>query len=248
MVRGRGRLWAVAAVVATALSVAVAMAYVRAPEITPAMRGRAVAAALGCFGCHGPQGLGGVPEPSVPGAIPGWTWGEVDMYLRDEADLRAWILDGAPADWKRAAAAPLVPMPAYRDHLDAQSLSDLIAFFKAASGWAPGMPDAAYEGFKVSQRLGCFGCHGMSGMGGVANPGSFKGHIPAWDGDEFADLVRGDDELRAWILDGRVPRLWNNPAARHFLEAQVTQMPAYRGHLSEAELSAVMAFIAWVRR
>ncbi len=32
----------------------------RTPETTPAIRGEVVARRLGCFGCHGPQGQGGV--------------------------------------------------------------------------------------------------------------------------------------------------------------------------------------------
>ena len=37
--------------------------HVLAIEDTPAARGRRVAAALGCFGCHGPEGNGGVRNP-----------------------------------------------------------------------------------------------------------------------------------------------------------------------------------------
>ena len=85
-------------------------------------------------------------------------------------------------------------------------------------------------------------------MGGVRNPGSFKGHIPPWDGEEFDELVRDERELREWIMDGRSHRLWNNQAARYFLERQETPMPAYREHLSEDALNKLVAYIDWLRR
>src|SRR5438874_13447721 len=48
--------------------------HVLAIEDTPAARGRRVAAALGCFGCHGPEGNGGVRNPgSVVGTVPAFT-------------------------------------------------------------------------------------------------------------------------------------------------------------------------------
>jgi len=139
-------------------------------------------------------------------------------------------------------------MPAYEGLLSEQDVDDLVAYFLAVSGWSHEISDAVYEGQKIAQRLGCFGCHGPSGIGGVQNPGSFKGHIPPWQGDDFADLVRNEAELREWIRDGRIQRLWENPLARHYLEAQKIQMPAYRRHLSEMELDKIVAFISWLRK
>ena len=139
-------------------------------------------------------------------------------------------------------------MPAYEDLLSDRELDDLVAYYLAVSGWAPDIPDAAFEGRKIASRLGCFGCHGPAGMGGVANPGSFKGHIPPWDGEEFKELVRDDEELREWILDGRIRRLWDNPVARRFLESQKTRMPAYREHVSDEEVSKMVQYIRWLRR
>ncbi len=222
------------------------------PEITPSLRGRQIADRLGCFACHGPEGRGGVPDPTAAGGtVPGWSAGALVMFIRTEQHLREWILLGRPNDDELAgpelSSESLVPMPAYRDDLNDRELDDLVAYIKAVSGWAGGIPDEAYEGRKAAVRLGCFGCHGLSGMGGVPNPGSFKGYIPPWDGHEFAELVRSEAELREWILDGRIERLWGNRAARFFLERQKTPMPAYREHISAHELDQVVAYIKWLR-
>lgn len=237
-----------------ALWMSVAWNWMRRPEITPAMRGREVALRLGCFACHGPDGEGGVSSPGASGAaMPGWDNATAEMYIHGEQDIREWILLGAPRSDSAfrgpsdsAYRGPL-PMPAYQGLLDKGELDDLVAYFLAVSGWAPDMPDEAFAGRAVAARLGCFGCHGPSGMGGMPNPGSFKGHIPPWDGDEFADLARDDGELREWILEGRVRRLWSNPFARRYLEGQTVRMPAYRAHVSAEEEKNMVAYVRWLR-
>jgi mono/diheme cytochrome c family protein len=236
----------------TVAGVVVAGLLLRRPESTPAIRGRQLAQQLGCFACHGPEGVGGIADPTAPGGeVPDWQYATAKLFVQSEQDIRDWILLGAPSREAQRKAIddydPIVPMPAYREYLTQSQLDDLVAYFLAVSGWRPEIPDDAFEGRKIATRLGCFGCHGPSGMGGVANPGSFKGHIPPWDGQEFAELVRNDDELRQWILWGRIDRLWNNPAARLFLQRQKTPMPAYHDHLSDAELDKLVAYIRWLR-
>ena len=69
----------------------------RQPETTAAIRGQIIARNLGCFGCHGPEGLGGVTDPSAPaGKIPDWNAATAEMYAQTEQDIREWILYGAP--------------------------------------------------------------------------------------------------------------------------------------------------------
>ncbi|MHC4814114.1 MAG: c-type cytochrome [Planctomycetota bacterium] len=225
----------------------------RRPETTAALRGKEIAQRMGCFACHGPEGSGGVTVIGATGAsMPGWDGRTTAMYVKSEQEIREWILYGAPRGDSQANdysdTKSFVPMPAYEDLLTDRELDDLVAYYLAVSGWAPDIPDAAFEGRKIASRLGCFGCHGPAGMGGVANPGSFKGHIPPWDGEEFKELVRDDEELREWILDGRIRRLWDNPVARRFLESQKTQMPAYREHVSDEEVSKMVRYIRWLRR
>ena len=225
----------------------------RRAETTPALHGVAVARQLGCFACHGTEGRGGVTDPgSRNGRIPGWDHATVACLVADEQELKDWILDGQPVRLKKLATvarrAPLVPMPAYRRRINETDLADLLTYFRAVSLFGKEMTEPVYEGWKVADRLGCFGCHGPSGTGGYPNPGSFKGHIPAWEGDEFPELVKDDAELAEWILNGHPRRLWENPLARHFLEGQVIQMPAYRAHLSADEQARLVAYFQWLRK
>ncbi len=226
--------------------------FVRRPEITAAMRGKQVAEELGCFACHGPEGFGGVPDPVSPaGKAPGWERGTATLYIQNEQEIQEWILHGKPLavneNIEDFDPENLVPMPAYKDHLNKKELADLVAYFKAVSEYASVIPDEAYEGSVIANKLGCFGCHGPSGMGGMNNPGSFTGIIPSWDGEHYTELVENDTELREWILDGESKRLLKNPLGKFFLKRQVIQMPAYKAYLSEEELNNLMIYIKWLR-
>ena len=59
--------------------------------------------------------------------------------------------------------------------------------------------------------------------------------------------MRDDAELREWILDGSPKRLRENPGARHFLDGQVVQMPAYRRVIADDQLAKIMGYIQWRR-
>jgi cytochrome c553 len=253
--RHQRRSWWIAGalVVLVAVGLAFAIHRLRRAETTPALRGQAVALKLGCFDCHGADGRGGVADSgSRNGLIPGWDGPTVSTLAANEQEISEWILDGQPARLKKVGAAarraPLIPLPAYRNRLSTAEFADLLVYFKAVSTFGVDLPEPAYEGRKVAARLGCFGCHGPSGMGGSTNPGSFKGHIPAWDGNEFAELVQNDAELTEWILNGYPKRLWDNPAARFFLQGQVIGMPAYRKYLSADEQTKLVAYFQWLRK
>ena len=99
----------------------------------------------------------------------------------------------------------------------------------------------------MASRVGCFGCHGPGGRVGKRNPRSFKGYIPPWRGRDFNELVRDDEELRRWILDGKIDRLESNPLARYFTGRQVIQMPAYRDILNDEEVEALITYIHWLQ-
>lgn len=227
-------------------------AIVRRPEITAEMRGKSVAQEMGCFACHGPEGVRGVPDPISPGGrMPGWDEGIAPLYIDSESEIEEWILNGhrtsEVAHQEEFGAENIVPMPAYKEHLSTQELSDLKAYFIAVAEYYPAIPDEAYEGSLVAKNLGCFGCHGASGMGGMQNPGSFTGIIPSWSGEHYAELVQDDDELREWILDGEVSRIMEHPIGRMFIERQVIQMPAYKNEISASDLEKLIAYIKWLR-
>jgi mono/diheme cytochrome c family protein len=131
--------------------------------------------------------------------------------------------------------------------LTERKLEDLVAFYKAVA-WAEKPPSEAAEGRRVALIYGCFSCHGEEGRARQPNPGSFKGYIPSWQGDDFAELVRDKDELRLWITDGGIPRLIHNPAARLFIERQRILMPSYKDVLSKQDIDRLVAYIMWLRK
>ena len=222
-------------------------------EVTPAERGYNVSVRAGCFNCHGANGAGGVKNPgSEDGEVPGFSGGTPMMWAKSEDEVRAYILDGAPARklsdprYKQKMEAQLLAMPAYRGYLSNREVDDVLAYIRAASGLIT-PPDAlAAQGQDLAYRLGCFQCHGPMGAGISRNIGSLKGYIPGWWGNDFRDLVRNDDELRDWILGGEIARVRDNPIAHYFMRRQRVYMPAYRDFITDAQLQALMRYVRWV--
>jgi mono/diheme cytochrome c family protein len=244
-------VWAVAALAAAVAAWLVVSVvrhrWQRAVLDTPVQRGRLIAERMGCFGCHGPGGGQPIANPGAKGGeVPGWTGGTWMMWNRDERDVRAWIVNGRP-DHREPDSGALIRMPAYGKRLTRGETGDLVAFVLAASHFGPLPEGRAAAGHEAAYRLGCFGCHGPEGRGLVMNPGSFKGYIPPWDGSDFAELVRDDNELAEWVLDGACARLKRNPIARRILETQAIVMPAYRGRISDDDVRDIAAYVAWVR-
>ena len=256
--RRHPRILVVVATVAVSIGLVAAggASYLMAPRLTPEMRGYDLAERLGCHGCHGPRGVGGVPNPKSDDVeIPAWDGGTAMMFVKNDAEIREWILDGMPQrlahehqghhETEAGERHPLpVRMPAFRSAINEDELADLVAYYKAVAVWDT-MPDSAVRGHRTASQRGCFGCHGPGGMVGARNPRSFKGYIPPWRGKDFAELVRNEEELRSWIRDGRIPRFESNPLARFFSPRQIIQMPAYRDALTDAELDDVVAYIQW---
>ena len=222
-------------------------------EVTPAERGYSIALRSGCFNCHGANGAGGVKNPgSKDGEVPGFSGGTPMMWVKNEQELREYILDGAPArkhadpQYRQQMASQLLAMPAFRGFTGARDVDDLIVYLRAVSGLIAPPEEMAAKGQEVAYRLGCFQCHGPMGAGVSANPGSFKGYIPGWWGNDFRDLVHDDDELRSWILAGEIPRLRDNPIAAYFIHRQRVYMPAYRDFIGDADLNALMRYVRWI--
>jgi mono/diheme cytochrome c family protein len=244
-----------------------ALAYVRRPRVTPALRGSQLAGELGCFACHGPGGTGGVPNPgSEVEDVPAWDGGNAMMYVQNEQEIREWILYGKPKRLQEEQGDESpgrseagrdrhhldndgdhlpIAMPAFEGVISSDDLEDLVAYYRAVAAFDT-PPTRAKKGYRAASRLGCFGCHGPGGRVGSRNPRSFKGYIPPWHGRDFADLVKNEEELRQWILDGKIERLESNPLARYFMRRQLIQMPAYRGILDDGELEDLVAYIQWL--
>jgi mono/diheme cytochrome c family protein len=254
------RLLLLRAVVVLALLQTAWLAYpwlrarVLAIEETPALRGQRVASRLGCFGCHGPGGVGNTQNPgSEEGSVPAFTERTQMMYVKSTDDLREYVLDGAPRrkredpEYRAKMEAAALRMPAYRGWVGGADLDDLVVYLRASSGQVSPDEERAKHGAELAAQLGCFACHGPLGAGGEANPGSFKGYVPGfWDGD-FDDLVRDDAELRAWITDGEIARITQHPVGGWFFRRQAIKMPAYRRFVPPDDVDALMVYVRWLR-
>jgi mono/diheme cytochrome c family protein len=223
------------------------------PETTDYESGRAIASRLGCFSCHGPDGRGAAPNPgSEWKTVPAFNERVPMMFAKHDAELREYILDGHPAskaddpEYRAEMEAQAIRMPAYRKHISTGELDALIAFIRPASGLLVPEADLAARGLDLAHATGCFSCHGDLGGGGVANPGSLKGYIPSFWGEDFRELVRSDEELVEWIAKGRIARLTENVIARRYVEGQVIQMPAYERFLSAEDIRAIAAAVRWI--
>ena len=241
------------AVVARLGAPRVIRAYWQRQESNAVLRGAAIATRAGCFSCHGPQGTRGLPDPGSGQTVPTWDGGMPMMYVSGEEEVREYILDGlskrraasvsAAAERQKAA----IQMPAYRDVLRSEEVEDLVQYFMAVSDMAPIDDSQAAHGRDLVRRHRCESCHGAAGSGGVLNPGSLKGYVPGWLGDDFTDLVRDDRELQQWILEGGIDRLAQKRLARYFLTRQRLQMPPYRTALAPGDVDAIAAYIRWLR-
>ncbi len=248
-----GALILILAIAAAAVALPSARVWWRWKESNPVRRGAALAARSGCHACHGPRGTRGLPDPALGEEVPAWDGGVPMMYVSGPEEVREYIRDGL--SHKRAASASAraehdraaIHMPAYGEILDDHQIDDLVTYFMAASRMES-IPDrAASRGRDLVARHRCDACHGVGGAGGISNPGSLTGDVPGWLGGEFAELVRDEDELRHWILDGGIERLVNYRPARFFMSRQRLQMPAYREALTGEDLDAMMAYMRWLR-
>ncbi len=253
MIRARTLLIpALGALLVLATGAALWAVYLR-PDLPPAERGRRLAENLGCFGCHGPEGSLGSPDPGrEDGAVPGFG-SELMMFASGPAEIRQWITDGVTRSRSKSISfneqqdAATVVMPAFGRRLDPGQIDDLVVFVQAVNGAAAPADSLAGRGRKLAAGLGCFGCHGPGGRFARPNAGSLKGYVPSWDGADFAEVVRDRAEFEEWVRDGKSRRFTRNPLARRFLDRAVLHMPAYRDHLEAGDLDALWAYVSWLR-
>jgi len=119
------------------------LVYLRAVSglITPAdelaARGQEAAYRLGCFNCHGPMGAGVSDNPGAfKGYIPGWWGNDFRELVRNDDELRQWIVGGEiPRLRDNPIAAYFIHrqrvyMPAYRDFIDDAELNALMRYVR----------------------------------------------------------------------------------------------------------------------
>ena len=99
------------------------------PKPVPANQGDAVAGAAlysryGCVNCHGPNGLGGVPNPQSPdGTIPPLSGADFRTQFNTPAKIADVIRSGSVI-----GRAPIVSMPHWGGILSPTQIADLIAY------------------------------------------------------------------------------------------------------------------------
>jgi mono/diheme cytochrome c family protein len=119
----------------------------RPPEGSPEAEGRALAVEHGCFGCHGPEGRGLVPNPgSFKGNIPPWDSEDYLELVRSPEEFREWVADGEIRRFRenplaaRFLDAQVVKMPAYRGVLGADQIEKIRAYVEWVRAEGPIMP------------------------------------------------------------------------------------------------------------
>jgi len=116
------------------------VAYIRAglpsvpaatPPVVPQNQGEAVAGATlyvrdGCINCHGPNGLGGVPNPQSPDkTIPPLSGGDFRAEFNTDKKITDVIRSGSVI-----GRAPIVSMPHWGGILSDADLAALVAYLK----------------------------------------------------------------------------------------------------------------------
>jgi mono/diheme cytochrome c family protein len=231
----------------------------RQPESSAVSRGAKLADQAGCFACHGR----GEEEPrfnlrrAAPDkwrskSNPSLGSGEITKL----SVLVDWITHGVTADEAEQHKQLFIRMPAYQDRLTPGEIEDIAAWIlaeglkaqvdldaKAATGSSgqPLPPDQLLvAGDQLARQNGCYQCHGELGQGGVANPDSFKGYIPGFQGKDFLKLTNDGDrsEVLHWIDHGRgraVEAGLFGRIAKKYFDGQAIPMPGYRDQLATAE-------------
>jgi mono/diheme cytochrome c family protein len=218
------------------------------------VQGQKAAVELGCGACHG---LATGAELANPGSrfetVPRMNGGDSRLFAQSPAEITEWIRDGAPASLRADATAweayqrQEIRMPAFGAAISEGRIAQLTAYVLAANAWFVPTEEVALRGEEIV-RAQCLACHNVGGAGGLPNPGALVPIVPGLWGPDFEDLVRSDEELREWILDGQSRRVASRWPVRWFWRRQLISMPSFRDRLSPEEIEAVTAYIRWLGR
>jgi mono/diheme cytochrome c family protein len=242
------------------------------PEHSPVSRGAKLADQAGCFACHGR----GEEEPrfNLRQAAPGQWRGKSNPTLgageiTKAAVLVDWITHGVVADEAEQHKQLFIRMPAYQDRLTPAEIEDIAAWILTEGLKAQVDPSAKVEpvpagqaltadqllirGDLLARRHGCYQCHGELGQGGIANPDSFKGYIPGFQGQDFLKLTANGDraEIMHWIEHGRGRAVESGVlggVAKKYLNRQAIPMPGYRDYLTAAEKELLADYVLLVNK
>jgi cbb3-type cytochrome c oxidase subunit III len=105
------------------------------PVVVPAgqgaaVEGQALYTRYGCINCHGPNGLGGVPNPQSPDrTIPPLSGADFFKEFDTDAKIRDVIVSGSVL-----GKAPIVSMPHWGGIIPTERLNALVAYIKTLKG------------------------------------------------------------------------------------------------------------------
>jgi len=103
------------------------------PEDQELAAGRDIVGQMGCGGCHGALGGGGVPNPgTLSGEVPGWYGPTFEGLRAGEGALESMVRDGGQQRRNPVPGAPppLLSMPGYGDRLDSVELDLLVRYLE----------------------------------------------------------------------------------------------------------------------
>jgi mono/diheme cytochrome c family protein len=265
-----GRILAIVLLALLALGVGgtILLQVEKQPEHSPVSRGAQLVDTAGCLACHG----GGDGEKRFNLRLRGTQWAAKnnptfwDAEITSVDKLVEWIAQGVVADEVEKHKKLFIQMPAYQDRLKPDEIEAIAAWIlaeglKITQGTGPeagpgtlpaGTPlppdQLLISGDRLSRRFGCYQCHGELGQGGAPNPGSFKGYIPGFYGQDFLKLTANGDrnEVLHWIDHGRGEAIESGLVGRltkRYFAGQAIPMPGYRDQLAAPEKELLADFI-----
>jgi mono/diheme cytochrome c family protein len=228
------------------------------PFATPYARGKELVVEMGCISCHSPGTSDLTPNPSSSPKVPHGQIPSLVASALPAEDFQEWVLEGSKLNlaesqrWLEQKDARAIGMPAYKEFLGPQEVSDIRAWALIEGRETPSKlavdQTTWTQAEALAKEMGCFVCHGPLGQGGVSNPGSFTTKIPGLTGEDFEHLTAGADReaIREWIRDGVSERfLEGDPLAflgEMFMSRQRTQMPAFGELMSEAQIDLLVEY------